>query len=79
MKHLASLASLTLISVLFFEGQLNIVGRLKDGTLEPQVRVQQTFSGVFKPAAYGAAMKAMRRHADCVTHPDTLCKVASPK
>ena len=79
MKHTASVASLVFLFIMTIESQLNLVGRLEDGTLEPQVRTQQTFSGYFKPLSYEAAMKAMRHHANCVTAPDSLCKIASPK
>lgn len=41
MKNIATLASFMLISVMFFEGQLNIVQRLEAGTLEKDVSLSQ--------------------------------------
>ena len=82
MKNFISITSLVFLFVMTFESQLNIKTRLADGTLEPEVRVQQTFSGYFKPLSYDAAMKAMRQHVRCVDEENgigKLCKTASPK
>lgn len=82
MRTIASIGSIALMFVMTFESQLNIKGRLADGTLEPQVKIQQTFSGFFKPLSYEAAMKAMRQHVRCVDEENGIsqnCKQVSPK
>lgn len=82
MRIIALYGSFALMFIMTFESQLNIKGRLADGTLEPKVRVQQTFSNIFKPAAYEAAMHAMRKHVACVDEELGLsqnCKQVSPQ
>lgn len=63
------------LSAADYDRLTNIAARVKDGSIEPDVRRIQTDlkTGQFFEQAYAANMRAVRKIAECVTSP-TTCK-----
>jgi hypothetical protein len=76
-KYLISLSSLALISVMYFDGILDISGRLNRGTLRDDVVRVQTMADETDQLAVESAMRHFRQFADCVAKPETCKSQAS--
>lgn len=65
-----------LISVAQVNSNLNISGRLADGTLEPRVRQVQTYSGLLYKAGFASNWAVVNYIAACGTD-TSKCRVGS--
>ena len=72
-KYLSAIAALAFVTVFFYNDQLNITGRMADGTLENDVRKSQTYYGITNENAVKANMQSLRKFVECVENPET-CK-----